>query len=256
MFSDGIILSLSLVHIVPDSINDLNIIDYPLGGCAKFVRTFSNPTHLSLPTLFAYFAEKIGKRGASLRPFAPVQLSLLGTDHGGESIYWCYLPDKYIDRQNIKWEYLECPKYIMYTKIQADEFFGLHTDTGCQYDTRMNKYSKYTVLTYLNDDYEGGNTVFYNDNFKKTCEIKPKLNRTLIFDIDLYHQGCEVLKGSKYWIGSELVCGKVNLMEKKQAKGFVSSYKNHIFHHDHKLVLIFPLYMDLQNKLFHYGNLF
>ena len=32
MFSDGIILSLSLVHIVPDSINDLNIIDYPLGG--------------------------------------------------------------------------------------------------------------------------------------------------------------------------------------------------------------------------------
>lgn len=32
MFSAGIILSLSLVHIVPDSINDLNIIDYPLGG--------------------------------------------------------------------------------------------------------------------------------------------------------------------------------------------------------------------------------
>lgn len=33
MFSAGIILSLSLVHIVPDSINDLNnITDYPLGG--------------------------------------------------------------------------------------------------------------------------------------------------------------------------------------------------------------------------------
>jgi zinc transporter 1/2/3 len=32
MFSAGIILSLSLVHIVPDSINDLNVIDYPLGG--------------------------------------------------------------------------------------------------------------------------------------------------------------------------------------------------------------------------------
>jgi len=33
MFSAGVILSLSLVHIVPDSINDLNnITDYPLGG--------------------------------------------------------------------------------------------------------------------------------------------------------------------------------------------------------------------------------
>lgn len=119
-----------------------------------------------------------------------------------------YLPGEYVDRQNIKWEYLECPKYIMYAKVQTGEHFGLHTDTGCEYDINKNKYSKYTVLTYLNDDYEGGNTVFYDDNFKKTCEIKPKSNRTLIFDIDLYHQGCRVLKGSKYWLGSELVCKK------------------------------------------------
>lgn len=48
-----------------------------------------------------------------------------------------------------------CPKYIMYAKIKSGEFFGLHTDTGCEYDIIKNKYSKYTVITYLNDDYEG-----------------------------------------------------------------------------------------------------
>lgn len=119
-----------------------------------------------------------------------------------------YLPYEYIDRQNIKWNYLECPKYIMYAKIKTGEHFGLHMDTGCEHDTIKNKYSKYTILTYLNNDFLGGNTIFYNDNFIKTCEIKPLRNRTLIFDIDLYHQGSEVLNGNKYWIGSELVCKK------------------------------------------------
>jgi hypothetical protein len=120
-----------------------------------------------------------------------------------------YLPDEYIDRQNIKWKYLECPKYIMYAKVQINQKFGLHTDTGCEYDVLKNKYSKYTVLTYLNDDFLGGNTVFYNDKFEETYKIIPKKNLTLIFDIDLYHEGCEVVRGDKYWIGSELVCKKI-----------------------------------------------
>jgi len=120
------------------------------------------------------------------------------------------LPDEYIDRQNTKWGYLEAPKYIMYAKVQPGEHFGLHTDTGCEYDMIKNKYSKYTVLTYLNNDFEGGSTIFYDDNFHKTCEIKPLKNRTLIFDIDLYHQGSQVLEGNKYWIGTELVCKKLN----------------------------------------------
>ena len=120
-----------------------------------------------------------------------------------------FLPDEYVDKKNIKWGFLECTKYIMYAKIRCGENFGIHSDTGCQYDVQMNKYSKYTVLTYLNDDYEGGNTIFYDDNFKKTCEIKPRTNRTLMFDIDLFHQGCKVLKGNKYWIGSELVCRSI-----------------------------------------------
>ena len=117
-----------------------------------------------------------------------------------------HLPSEYIDRNGKRWTFMETPKYIMYANINSGERFGIHTDTGCEYDEQKNKYSKFTVLTYLNDEYEGGNTQFYDERFAKTVTIKPRTNRTLIFDIDLFHSGEPVLSGSKYWIGTELVC--------------------------------------------------
>lgn len=117
-----------------------------------------------------------------------------------------FLPHKYIDRDNINWKFEAPSKYIMYAKLKTNELFGLHTDTGAEYDVLNNKYSKYTVLTYLNDDFEGGDTVFFDNKFKETCKIKPKCNRTLIFDINLYHMGNPILSGNKYWIGTELIC--------------------------------------------------
>lgn len=117
-----------------------------------------------------------------------------------------FLPYKYTDRNNINWKFEGTSKYIMYAKIKINELFGLHTDTGAEYDTVNNKYSKYTVLTYLNDDFKGGETKFFNNDFKETCIIKPKYNRTLIFDINLYHMGNPIIFGNKYWIGTELVC--------------------------------------------------
>lgn len=120
-----------------------------------------------------------------------------------------FLPTEYIDKSNTCWKFLEAPKFIMYAKVNQGQRFGIHTDTGCEYDAHKNKYSKFTVLTYLNDDFEGGCTKFYDDCFNHTITIEPKPNRTLIFDIDLFHSGEPVTNGSKYWIGTELVCSKV-----------------------------------------------
>jgi hypothetical protein len=120
-----------------------------------------------------------------------------------------YLPSIYLDHSNTKYSYLKSPIQIMYSKISKGEQFCIHTDTGCIYSHIDNQYSKYTVLTYLNDNYEGGNTQFYTNIFNKTVTIQPKKNRTLIFDIDLFHSGEIVTKGEKYWIGTELVCKKI-----------------------------------------------
>lgn len=109
------------------------------------------------------------------------------------------------------WEFTDAAKYIMFADVDDGQEFPIHTDTGCEYDETNNKYSKFTVLIYLNDDFKGGNTTFYDVDFRKTVTVAPKKNRTLIFDIDLYHAGELVSCGRKHWIGTELVCRRIKV---------------------------------------------
>jgi len=116
------------------------------------------------------------------------------------------LPEIYIDRNMKKWKIMNTCKYIFYAKYKKNESFGIHTDTGSIYDSINNLYSKFTLLTYLNDDYVGGETIFYDRNLEETTKIIPKTNKTVIFDIDTFHEGNIVKEKNKYWIATEIVC--------------------------------------------------
>jgi len=94
---------------------------------------------------------------------------------------------------------------IMTAKYDSGMEFGLHTDTGLYYNAKEKISSKYTVLVYLNDDFEHGETVFYDKTFKETDIIKPMKGKCIIFNMDIFHRGAKVEKGSKYWIGCELI---------------------------------------------------
>lgn len=116
------------------------------------------------------------------------------------------IPLHYVDAGGIHWEYVHTAPQIYYAKYVAGQHFTVHTDTGSVYDDDRKHYSKFTLLTYLNDDYIGGETRFFDCMLEETCAIQPKKGRTLIFDIGLMHCGSP-LEGSspKYWIGTELV---------------------------------------------------
>ena len=114
-----------------------------------------------------------------------------------------HLPPTYIDRKSKNWQLTRASKYVMYAKVASRERFPIHTDTGAELSCKEE--SKFTVLTYLNDNFAGGNTVFYDNNYNKNVEVIPKRGRTLVFDIDLFHAGMEVALGQKLWIGTELV---------------------------------------------------
>jgi prolyl 4-hydroxylase len=101
-------------------------------------------------------------------------------------------------------------KWIMTAKYKTGDEFGLHTDTGLCYDIENSIYSRYTVLIYLNDNFQGGETVFYDDNFKETRVIVPKKGSALIFPMNIFHKGARVI-GTKYWIGCEFM-GKEPLL--------------------------------------------
>lgn len=125
-----------------------------------------------------------------------------------------YLPEIYTDRQNKKFKFIGPCNKVFISEIDSNQDFIIHTDTGCFYDINDNSLSKFTVLTYLNgpESFSGGETVFYDDLFNKTYSIKPERNKTLIFDIDLFHSANFVFNVNtpKRWIGTELICQQIS----------------------------------------------
>ncbi len=130
--------------------------------------------------------------------------------------------DKYIDKNLAEYFYLKIENIfgqelvnkinivkpnnlIMTGMYELKQQFGLHTDTGLYYDKINKQKSRFTLLVYLNDNYEKGETSFYYDDFNHMMDIKPEKGMALIFDINLWHKGNEVFKENKFWIGCEII---------------------------------------------------
>lgn len=97
---------------------------------------------------------------------------------------------------------------IMTGKYVVGNVFSLHTDTGLYYDAEKREKTQWTLLIYLNDNFRGGETVFYDDTWKVTDIIEPQMGMAILFDISLWHKANELLEGEKYWIGCEII-GKI-----------------------------------------------
>jgi prolyl 4-hydroxylase len=111
-----------------------------------------------------------------------------------------------IDKQIIdRCKIIKANNLIMTGKYAPNQQFGMHTDTGLYFNKKEKLKSRYTLLIYLNDNYEGGETSFYDQKFQHILDIKPQKNMALLFDIDMWHKGKQVLSEHKYWIGCEII---------------------------------------------------
>jgi prolyl 4-hydroxylase len=101
--------------------------------------------------------------------------------------------------------FLRANHYVMAGHYRPGDQFSLHTDTGLFYDRKRGEKSRWTLLIYLNDNFDGGQTTFFTDTGKEVVRIQPRAGRALLFDIDLWHRGEEVRGGEKMWIGCEII---------------------------------------------------
>lgn len=91
---------------------------------------------------------------------------------------------------------------------EVGDSFSIHTDTGLFYNEHEK--SMWTLLIYLNDDFTGGRTVFYDDDWNVSQTIEPRAGMAILFDIDLWHRGEELESGQKFWIGCEIIGERPN----------------------------------------------
>jgi prolyl 4-hydroxylase len=86
--------------------------------------------------------------------------------------------------------------FRLYKYQKGQQFKGHQDGSFIRNDVEA---SYYTFLVYLNDNYQGGETIFLKH------KISPKTGMGLIFLHKLYHEGSEVLSGTKYVMRSDVM---------------------------------------------------
>ncbi len=88
--------------------------------------------------------------------------------------------------------------------------FKPHYDAS--YESETWRSSQLTLLIYLNDGYEGGETIFYRDSGMlrpcletRVATIAPKQGQILIFEHQQLHEGAPVISGQKYVLRTDVM---------------------------------------------------
>ena len=91
-------------------------------------------------------------------------------------------------------------------RYSSEQRFNRHIDGSVTKENGLKSYV--TLMIYLNDNFEGGETVFRNRGEKPGSKseviIEPKQGMALLFHHPLWHEGKAVTSGIKYAIRSDI----------------------------------------------------
>jgi hypothetical protein len=96
----------------------------------------------------------------------------------------------------------EVNTHFRFSKYQDGGYFDIHQDGFNQ--TQSGKRSKYTLNIFLNTEFDGGQTEFYNDRKELVYQAVPKPGFGVLFDRAIWHRGNKVSKGYKYLLRTDI----------------------------------------------------
>jgi prolyl 4-hydroxylase len=143
---------------------------------------------------------------------------LTTTDHSLASAMWArvepFVPQR-LTLDGSEWEPVGLNETWRLSKYSPGDDFKIHLDG--KYLRDQNEQSMFTVNAYLNADFSGGSTRFYNaERDHIVGSIKPATGLCLIFrqppGARLAHDGEEVASGVKYLVRSDVMYRRVNLI--------------------------------------------
>jgi prolyl 4-hydroxylase len=85
-------------------------------------------------------------------------------------------------------------RFYRYTKGQE---FKPHQDWPCKIGKNLKSY--YSLLIYLNEEFEGGYTKF------NELEIKPQTGSAVFFKHEIFHSSTKILSGLKYILRTDII---------------------------------------------------
>ena len=101
------------------------------------------------------------------------------------------------------WELLGFNERFRFYRYDVGQTFRTHFDGA--FMRSGEEQSQFTFLIYLNDDFEGGQTNFYNDEGDLLHSVAPKTGSALVFWHPMLHEGAIVDKGRKYVLRTDVM---------------------------------------------------
>ena len=95
------------------------------------------------------------------------------------------------------WSPIAINEQFRFYKYAVNQRFNKHRDG--RFRRNPNEESRLTLMVYLNDNFEGGETEF--DAFT----VVPEKGTALVFRHDIKHKGCRVREGFKYALRSDIM---------------------------------------------------
>jgi predicted 2-oxoglutarate/Fe(II)-dependent dioxygenase YbiX len=89
---------------------------------------------------------------------------------------------------------------LRFYRYQPGQRFSPHMDHWYQSSER--RITLLTVLAYFNDNFDGGDTRFQE---QVDQVVRPKRGMVAVFQHKIRHEGCEVKRGAKYAMRSDVI---------------------------------------------------
>lgn len=93
--------------------------------------------------------------------------------------------------------------FMRVSKYHETGHFGMHRDSGYVRDDQYVGF--WTVLLYLNDDFEGGDTTIYDESNRLAHTVKPEVGKVFCFHHHQVHAGLEIRSGTKHIVRTEIM---------------------------------------------------
>jgi hypothetical protein len=104
------------------------------------------------------------------------------------------------------WEVLGFNERFRYYRYDPGQRFALHADG--YFERHFHERSQFTFMIYLNEGFEGGETVF-----GLRLGVKPEVGKALVFYHRQLHEGAAVISGRKYVLRTDIMYRRTSRAE-------------------------------------------
>jgi len=142
------------------------------------------------------------------------------------------LPEYWYDQrkngERTKWKIVGLNEFFRFYRYDPGNYFQPHRDgvykrhytsyrdplnpepPNSKMNERAGERSFITFIVYLNEDFEGGATTFYNKGVTDPVPCVPETGKALVFQHDILHEGSKLLKGQKYAFRTDVMYAQVH----------------------------------------------